>query len=80
MSQWNLGSTSVSQVVRVPALGLDRVIHGVEVCCCGGEQVHADGSMKDVGGGLGRLGLPPSPLPAAGAPPLRQIRLIGRSR
>ena len=24
MSQWNLGSTSVSQVVRVPALGLDH--------------------------------------------------------
>ena len=46
MSQWNLGSTSVSQVVRVPALGLNRVIHGVEVCCCGREQEHVDGRME----------------------------------
>ena len=49
-----------SQVVRVPAMGLDheptsaigpidvedRVIHSVEVCCCGPEEDHADGRMN----------------------------------
>ena len=49
-----------SQVVRVPAMGLDhepksaigpidvedRVINIVEVCCCGPEQDHADGRMN----------------------------------
>ena len=49
-----------SQVVRVPAMGLDheptsaigpidvedRVIHSVEVCCCGPEQDQADGRMN----------------------------------